>query len=77
MENTTIFGLTVAQFEDVSLKLLLSGLIAYMFFIIWNLAVESKAGKFGTVVMFLVLGLGMFGFMAKTVIAELLGLHLE
>jgi threonine dehydrogenase-like Zn-dependent dehydrogenase len=77
MENTTIFGLTVAEFEDISMKVLLSGLIAYMFFIIWNLAVESKAGKFGTVVMFLVLGLGMFGFMAKAIIARVLGLHLE
>jgi hypothetical protein len=70
-----IFGLTVAEFEDISLKLLLSGLIAYMFFIIWNLARESKAGSYGTAWMFFGLGFGMFGFMAKSVIAKVLGIH--
>ncbi len=73
METVTVFGLSVAEFEDLSLKFFVSGLIAYMFFIIWNLARESKAGTFGTVVMFIVLGFGMFGFMAKEVIVKVLG----
>ncbi|WP_341675666.1 DUF2788 domain-containing protein [Niveibacterium sp. SC-1] len=68
-----MFGLSVAEFEDLSLKFFLTGLIAYMFFIIWSLARESRAGKFGTAVLFGVLGLGMFGFMAKEVIAKVLG----
>ncbi|MDQ8021405.1 DUF2788 domain-containing protein [Uliginosibacterium sp. H1] len=70
-----IFGLTVAEFESLSLRFLLSGLIAYMLFIIWNLARDSRAGRFGTVMLFFVLGLGMFGFSAKTVIAKVLGLE--
>jgi hypothetical protein len=34
----------------------------YMVFIIFQLARESKAGKFGTFVLFLALGLGLVGF---------------
>ena len=75
METATIFGLSVADFESLSLKFFISALIAYMFFIIWNLARESKAGKFGTAIMFIVLGFGMFGFMAKEVIAKALGIE--
>lgn len=75
MDNVTLFGLTVAEFESISLKVFLTGLIAYMFFIIWNLAKESKAGKMGTAVLLFVLGFGMFGFMAKSVIAKVLGIE--
>jgi ABC-type lipoprotein release transport system permease subunit len=39
-----------------------------MLFIIFQLARESKAGKFGTFVLFLVLAFGMLGFLAKQVI---------
>ncbi|MCX9157161.1 DUF2788 domain-containing protein [Niveibacterium sp. 24ML] len=75
METVTVFGLSVAEFEDISLKLFLTALIAYMFFIIWNLARESKAGKMGTAALFFALGTGMFGFMAKSVIAKMLGIE--
>jgi hypothetical protein len=47
--------------------------IAYMFFIIWQLARESKAGRMGTFVLFLVLGFGMIGFVAKGVIKLFIG----
>ncbi|MEZ5506717.1 MAG: DUF2788 domain-containing protein [Gammaproteobacteria bacterium] len=33
-----------------------------------SLAVESKAGKLGTIAIFVTLGLGIFGFVAKEVI---------
>ena len=69
-----IFGLTVAEFEEISFKLLTSGLMAYMMFIIWSLARESNAGRYGTAWLFFALGFGMFGFMAKEVIAKVLGL---
>ncbi len=46
--------------------------IGYMLFIVWNLAKESKAGKFGTFVLFFVLAFGMLGFIAKNVIQWLL-----
>jgi hypothetical protein len=40
----------------------------YMLFIVLQLARESKAGKFGTFVIFLGLAFGMLGFVAKGVI---------
>ena len=48
--------------------------ILYMLFVIANLAIQSKAGKFGTFIMFLVLAFGILGFVAKNVIAWVLGL---
>ncbi len=60
--------MTTEQFETISLYVLVSGLILYMFFIMYKLAKESKAGRFGTFAIFLTLGLGMFGFIAKEII---------
>jgi hypothetical protein len=45
-----------------------------MLFIIWDLAKQSKAGKLGTFILFFVLAFGMIGFVAKSIIAKLLGL---
>jgi hypothetical protein len=39
-----------------------------------QLAKESKAGRFGTFVLLIVLGFGMLGFIAKNVIAWLLNI---
>jgi len=50
------------------------GFIALMLFIIWKLAIESKAGRFGTFVLFFVLAFGILGFVAKSVIQWLLKL---
>jgi len=47
----------------------------YMLFIIGQLAWESKAGKFGTFVIFLGLAFGMVGFIAKGVIQWLIETH--
>jgi hypothetical protein len=44
----------------------------YMLFIIGQLAWESKAGKFGTFIIFLGLGFGMVGFVAKYMIQWLM-----
>lgn len=60
--------MTVAQFEELSLILGIGGLVAWMMFIIYDLAKQSKAGRYGTMILFLVLGLGIFGFAAKSVI---------
>lgn len=46
----------------------------YMLFIIGNLARQSKAGRLGTFVLFFVLAFGMIGFVAKAIIARVLGL---
>ncbi len=69
-----IFGLTVAEFEAISLKVLLTALILYMIFIIGNLAYKSKAGKYGAAWMFLALGLGFIGFVAKGLIERMMGI---
>ena len=70
-----MFGLTIAEFEDISLKVCVGGLIAYMVFIIGQLAWESKAGKYGAIWMFVGLGVGFIGFMAKGIIQRLLGIE--
>lgn len=40
-------------------------ILAFLFFIIWDLAKQSKAGRFGTLMMFLVLGGGFISYMIK------------
>lgn len=60
--------MSIAEFEELSLLVCVSGLVAMMVFILYRLGRDSGAGKFGTFVLFLALGLGIFGFAAKTVI---------
>jgi hypothetical protein len=64
--------MTVEQFEEWSLIIGLGGLILFMVFIVWSLGRESRAGKFGMFVLFLALALGLFGFVIKLVLVELL-----
>lgn len=64
--------MTYEQFESWSLILGIGGLVAYMGFIMWDLARKSKAGRFGTFVLFLALGLGVVGFIIKTVLVEMI-----
>jgi hypothetical protein len=65
-------GITEEQIAQWGLTFGVGGFILYMVFIIVQLARESKAGKFGTFVLFLVLGFGMLGYVAKNIIAWLL-----
>jgi hypothetical protein len=67
-----IFGLTEQQVATFGLTFGVAAFMLYMIFIIGQLAWESKAGKFGAFVLFLALGLGMTGFIAKQVIQWLL-----
>jgi Protein of unknown function (DUF2788) len=69
-----MFGLTEEQIAQWGLTFGVGGFILYMVFIIVQLARESKAGKFGTFVLFLVLGFGLLGFVAKNIIAWLLNI---
>lgn len=73
MENT-IFGYTEGQIAQFGLTFGVGAFILYMMFIVLNLARESKAGKFGTFILFLVLSFGMLGFLAKNIIKWALGL---
>ncbi|MBU2885970.1 DUF2788 domain-containing protein [Gilvimarinus agarilyticus] len=64
--------MTFEQFETVSLFLGIGGLIGFMLFIVWDLAKESQAGRFGTFILFLALGLGLLGFLIKAVLVEVI-----
>jgi hypothetical protein len=70
----TVFGLTEAQISQIGMTWGVGGFIALMLFIIWKVARESKAGRFGTFILFFVLAFGIFGFVMKSVIQWLLGL---
>jgi hypothetical protein len=63
-----MFGFSEEQIAGFGLTFGVGAFMLYMLFIIGQLAWESKAGKFGTFVLFLGLGLGMVGFAAKLVI---------
>ncbi|WOB09355.1 DUF2788 domain-containing protein [Piscinibacter gummiphilus] len=67
-----MFGFSEEQIAGFGLTFGVGAFMLYMVFIIGQLAWESKAGKFGTFVLFLALGLGMLGFVAKFVIQWLL-----
>ncbi len=64
--------MTVEQFENISLVVLITALICFMGFIVFDLAKKSNAGKFGTMVLFGALGMGALGFVIKTVLVEVL-----
>lgn len=57
-----------AVFEEWMMIILVGGLVAFMGFIVWDLAKKSQAGRYGTMVLFLALGLGVLGFIIKTVV---------
>ena len=67
-----MFGYTEAEIASFGLTFGVGGFMLYMLFIIGQLAWESKAGKFGTFVLFLGLAFGMVGFAAKFIIQWLL-----
>lgn len=74
MDNT-VFGLTEEQITELGLTWGIGGFILLMLFIIYSVARESKAGRFGTFVLFFVLAFGIFGFLLKQVIQWWLGLE--
>ncbi|MDR5865714.1 DUF2788 domain-containing protein [Halomonas koreensis] len=55
-------------FETWVTPLMIGGLMLFMSFIIWDLAKQSRAGRFGTLMLFVVLGAGMLGYLFKVVI---------
>ena len=64
-----MFGYNEEQLAQFGLTFGVAAFILYMLFIVLQLARESKAGKFGTFILFLVLSFGMLGFVAKNIIA--------
>ena len=69
-----MFGYTEDQIAAFGLSFGVGGFMLYMLFIIGNLAWASKAGKFGTFIIFIGLGFGMVGFVAKLIIQWLMGI---
>ncbi|MFJ4145055.1 DUF2788 domain-containing protein [Pseudomonas sp. NPDC089734] len=55
-------------FEEWMMTILVTVLIGFMGFIVWDLAKKSKAGKFGTFILFFVLGLGIMAFVIKSLV---------
>lgn len=56
------------KFEELMMTVMIAVLVGFMAFIVWDLAKKSKAGRFGTMILFLALGLGVLGFLIKTVV---------
>lgn len=63
-----MFGFTEEQIAAFGLSFGVGAFMLYMLFIVGHLAWESKAGRFGTFVLFLALAFGMLGFAAKFII---------
>ena len=61
-----------ALFEEWMMTLLITALVGFMGFIVWDLAKKSKAGRFGSFILFFVLGLGVAAFVIKSVVIGLI-----
>lgn len=61
-----------ALFSQIALAVFSTALILWMGFIVWDLSRKSRAGRFGTITMFVVLGAGVVGFIVKTVLVEVM-----
>jgi hypothetical protein len=62
------------QFTNISMGVCLTVLMVFMGFIIWDLGKKSGAGRFGTAMLFLVLGFGVVGFLLKDLLIEFMPL---
>ncbi|WP_422408863.1 MULTISPECIES: DUF2788 domain-containing protein [unclassified Endozoicomonas] len=63
----------IDSFESLMMKALLTALVLFMGFIVYDLAKKSKAGKFGTFILFGALCLGVLGFILKGVLMKTIG----
>jgi len=63
----------LAEIEAIMLNVGLVLFAAAIFYIIYDLAKKSNAGKFGTFILFFALGLGLVAFLVKTVVVEIIG----
>ncbi|WP_438463960.1 DUF2788 domain-containing protein [Marinomonas sp. PE14-40] len=62
----------IEEIESIMLTVCVTGIVIFMGFIMFDLARKSNAGKLGTFVILGGLGLGVFGFVMKGVIVELI-----
>ena len=62
--------MTVAEFENYALNITLTIFMLWMVAIIWKLGKDSGGGRWAYIALFLALGLGFLGFIAKLVLVE-------
>ena len=60
--------MTIQLFEEISLYLGIGALALYLLFMMYDLSNESEVDGYGLWVIFLTLGLGVSGFIVKSVI---------
>ncbi|MEE4202360.1 MAG: DUF2788 domain-containing protein [Halieaceae bacterium] len=58
--------------SDWGVTLGVGALMAFMIFIVWDLAKKHDAGRFGTFILYLALAMGILGFTIKGVIQLLM-----
>jgi hypothetical protein len=58
--------------SDYGVTIGVGALILFMVFIVWDLARRSDAGKFGTMILYIGLAMGIVGFLMKFIITYLL-----
>ncbi|GAB3280848.1 DUF2788 domain-containing protein [Parahaliea aestuarii] len=58
--------------SDWGVTLGVGALILLMIFIVWDLARRSNAGRFGTMILYIGLAMGIFGFLIKVVITYMM-----
>ena len=63
----------LAEMEAIMFNVGITVFALFIFFIIYDLAKKSNAGKFGTFILFFALGLGLVAFLAKSIIVEMIG----
>lgn len=64
--------MTEEAFANLAVPILVGALVIYMGWIVWDLAKRSNAGRFGTAILFVVLGAGVGVFLLKSVLVEVL-----
>lgn len=58
--------------SDWGVTLGVGALMAFMVFIVWDLAKKHDAGRFGTLILYIALAMGILGFTIKGVIQLLM-----
>lgn len=62
--------MTTAEFEHYALNITLTIFMLWMVAIIWKLGKDSGGGRWAYIALFLALGLGFVGFIAKLILVE-------
>lgn len=64
--------MNAALIEEIGMTVGIGALIVFMFFIIYDLGKRSDAGKFGMMILFLGLGIGVVGYLIKVLLSATL-----